>query len=473
MSPPPDDKPVSADADATVVSDATIVGEETAAAVDVPAEGAAAPIPDDAVIIKDRFILEERLGKGGMGQVFKARDLRKVEAQDENPWVAIKFLGDDFSRHPKALISLQREAKKSQQLAHPNVLTVYDFDRDGNRVYMTMELLHGSPLPGWNTISYSAGKTPSAVTLVLEMAAGLAYAHKFGVVHSDFKPDNVFVTVDGRVKILDFGIARIMDSAVETDSFDAGELGALTLRYASLEMLQGGAEPHPSDDVYALGLVAYQLFTGRHPYDGKTAEEALAAGLTPAPIRDIKRHEWRAISHALQLKREDRTPSADVFLKQFTGISRRNRLLIAAVVVLALSSGFFAWEAIQPEGPAVPFAELPAEVQQQITRNLELGWQSVNIEDWDGASRYFMQAYDAHPRNPEVEEGLQSLAEHLIYLGSTFKDNRQKQYLLSMLAGYADNEYLGTHPGLVALKAELQAELEAELKVELKAESAP
>lgn len=456
---PDDDDPtlVRPDDDATVVSDATVV--TPGSGVDVPAAGSSAPIPEGAVILKDRFILEERLGKGGMGQVYKARDLRKVEAQDDNPWVAIKFLGEEFSRHPKALISLQREAKKSQQLAHPNVLTVYDFDRDGDRVYMTMELLQGSPLPGWNSISYNEGKAPTADTLVEEMAAGLAYAHKFGVVHSDFKPDNVFVTLDGRVKILDFGIARIMDSAVEKDSFDAGELGALTLRYASLEMLQGGAEPHPADDVYALGLMAYQLFSGKHPYEGKTAVEALEAGLTPEPLRNVKRHQWRAISGALQLRREDRTESAELFLKQFTGVSRRNRFLIAAVVLLALSSGFFAWQAMQREGPAVPFSQLPAETQQEITFNLEKGRQSAEIQDWDGASRYFMAAYELHPRNADAEEGLEMLAQHLIGLSAKLTNPRQKEYLLTMISGYGENEYLANHPGLVKLKGELEAEL--------------
>ncbi len=446
------------DASATVVRDAaTVVRRPAAGEMDVPTASEAASIPPDADVLKSRFILEEQLGRGGMGQVFRARDLRKVEAQDDNPWVAIKFLGEEFSRHPMALISLQREAKKSQQLAHPNVLTVYDFDRDGDRVYMTMELLEGAPLSDWRSVTYRAGKAPTPDTLIREMAAGLAYAHKFGVVHSDFKPGNVFVTTDGRVKILDFGIARIMDSAVEKDSFDAGELGGLTLRYASLEMIQEGDEPHPADDVYALGLIAYQLFSGRHAYGGKTAEEALLAGLTPEPLKNIKRHQWRAISGALQLKRADRTESAEQFLKQFSGVSQRNRLLTAAVVVLALSSGFFGWQAMQPEGPKVPFNHLPPMTQAEITRNLELGWQSAGIQDWDGASRYFMAAYDLHPRNLDAEKGLDRLAQHLIELSENLESSRQRAYLLTMLDGYRQNEYLAHHPGLAALREELLA----------------
>lgn len=467
------DDPATVDRDATVMDDGSAgdpgPGSDDATVLDrgepgggVPRHRITAPIPEGAFALKQRFILEERLGQGGMGQVYKARDLRKVEAQDDNPWVAIKILGEEFSRHPKALISLQREAKKSQQLAHPNVVTVYDFDRDGDRVFMTMELLQGAPLSGWKKLRYNEGRKPSPEKMVREMAAGLAYAHKFGVVHSDFKPDNVFVTTDGRVKILDFGIARIVDSAVEKDSFDAGELGALTLGYASLEMLQGGNEPHPADDVYALGLTAYILFSGKHPFDGRHAVEAMNAGMSPEPLRNVKRHQWKAIAGALQFKRKDRTASAELFLKQFSGKTRRNRLLIAAVVVLALSSSYFAWQSTQREGPAVPFAQLPVERQQQITRNLELGRQSADIQDWDGASRYFLAAYDLHPRNADAEEGLDLLAQRLIEMAPSLEQARQKQYLLSMIDGYSENEYLANHPGLVALKADLQAELPTE-----------
>ena len=97
-------------------------------------------------VVKDRFVLEEELGRGGMGIVFKARDLRKEEAQDRNPWVALKVLNDEFRRHPESLKALQRESRKAQHLAHANVVSVYDFDRDGGNVFMVMELLEGESL---------------------------------------------------------------------------------------------------------------------------------------------------------------------------------------------------------------------------------------------------------------------------------------------------------------------------------------
>lgn len=420
-------------------------------------------VPHSSNVIKDRFVLESRLGKGGMGQVYKARDLRKEEANDDNPWVAIKFLGEEFSRHPKALISLQREAKKSQQLAHPNVLTVYDFDRDGDRVYMTMEMLQGDDLSGLKKIKFAEGKEPDIETLIEQMASGLAYAHENGLVHSDFKPDNVFVTTEGRVKILDFGIARIMDSAVQKDSFDAGELGAMTLRYASLEMLRRESDPHPADDVYALGLIAYQLYAGAHPYGGRTALDALEQGLKPQPIKGMKRHQWRAIAGAIALERADRTPSAEQFLKEFSGTSRRNRILMAMVLVLALASGYFAWEASKPEGPAVPFAELPAQVQNEFRSQIDRGQQSAQIGDWDGASRYFIAAYALHPRNPEAENGLNMLVQHLVEVAPTMVTPRQQGYLLKLIDAYAEeNEYLANNKQLGRVRDTLHAQLNPE-----------
>jgi serine/threonine protein kinase len=433
--------------------DATIIVH---AAQHEPASVASSP---EAYVIKDRFVLQERLGKGGMGQVYKALDLRKQEAQDSNPYVAIKFLGDAFSRHPKALISLQREAKKSQQLAHPNVLTVYDFDRDGDRVFMTMELLNGAPLSNWQSIDFKSGKKPTVEYLIQQMANGLAYAHQHGVVHSDLKPDNVFVTMDGRVKILDFGIARIAGDAAEEDSFDAGELSALTLRYASLEMLRRDAEPHPADDVYALGLMAYQLYAGKHPYDSKNAQDALGLGLSPQPLRKLKRHQWRAIAKAIRLERKDRSASATAFAREFTGSAQRNRVLIAAVLVLTITSGFFAWRASLPEAPAVPFSALPAVSQQAFTEAMALGGQSADAGDWDGAYRYFVSAWDLHPRNPEAKKGLDRVAAHLVSLVPDMSTRRQQEYLLRMITAYSEQEHLGEHKALQSAADALRARL--------------
>ena len=97
-------------------------------------------------VIKDRFVIEGLLGRGGMGVVYRAKDLRKEETQDRDPFVAMKVLGETYRRDQRMIIAMQREARKAQTLAHPNISTVYDFDRDGQMVFLTMEMLQGDPL---------------------------------------------------------------------------------------------------------------------------------------------------------------------------------------------------------------------------------------------------------------------------------------------------------------------------------------
>src|SRR4029077_10317224 len=136
--------------------------------------GASEPLAPGSVV-KERFVLEEELGRGGMGIVFKARDVRKEEAQDRNPYVALKLLNDEFRRHPESLKALQRESRKAQHLAHANVVTVYDFDRDGGNVFMVMELLQGQSLDRIIRDNEGAGVgTDKALRLVRDMCRAMA-----------------------------------------------------------------------------------------------------------------------------------------------------------------------------------------------------------------------------------------------------------------------------------------------------------
>ena len=276
-------------------------------------------------IIKGRFELDKLLGVGGMGAVYKALDRRKLEASDSEPYVAIKLLNEDFQQHPDAFISLQREARKSQTLAHPNIVTVYDFDREGDRVFMTMEFLEGAPLDKLLREHTDVGlEFELACSILHDISQALIYAHSHNIVHSDFKPGNIFATAKKGAKVFDFGIARavseggIANRAGEKTVFDASTLGALTPAYASMEMLQG-AEPAPSDDVFALGCVAYELFCGRHPYGKVPADQAFKQNLKPKRIRNLSRRQWRAVEMALALKRADRTPTVDKFVQNFFG----------------------------------------------------------------------------------------------------------------------------------------------------------
>ncbi|WP_087048402.1 serine/threonine-protein kinase [Caballeronia ptereochthonis] len=271
--------------------------------------------------LNSRFVLEECLGIGGMGTVYKALDLRKLEASDRRPYVAIKVLNLQFRGNPKSLIALQREARKAQQLAHRNIVTVYDFDREGQIVYLTMEYLSGQPLSRLLRNPNFKGMPFSEVFPIFKgMASALAYAHERGFVHCDFKPANVFLTDTSEVKVIDFGISRVIqqpDEESEATVFDPGSLGALTPAYASPEMLEH-REPDPRDDIYALGCITYELLTGKHPFDRVPAMQAKSAGMKPQRPEHLGNKQWKALKAALAFEREARTPSVAQFLEEIS-----------------------------------------------------------------------------------------------------------------------------------------------------------
>jgi serine/threonine protein kinase len=288
-------------------------------------------------VLRNRFILEKKLGEGGMGAVWKGIDKLKQEARDRNPYVAIKLLQGDFRDHPEAFIALQRETAKQQRLAHPNIATVFDFDRDDNTltVFMTMEVLNGDDLAAFIRRKMPADGLPyeEAMDLIEQLGQGLAYAHQAGLVHSDLKPGNCFLTNENTVKLLDFGIARASktksDAEGETTVFDPGDLGALTPAYATIEMFDG-VPPDPRDDIYALAIIAYQLLTGKHPYGKVNAPKAEETALTVLPIDKLTKRQNRAIAQGLAFRRDDRTETVEDLLE---GLRVKKRNIVTTVVL--------------------------------------------------------------------------------------------------------------------------------------------
>ncbi|MET0328387.1 MAG: serine/threonine-protein kinase, partial [Luteimonas sp.] len=301
------------------------------------------------MLLKGRFFLERELGRGGMGVVYLARDERKVEAHDRDPYVAIKVLNDEFRRHPDSLVALQRESRRSQQLAHDNIVRVYDFDKAGTIVFMTMEYIGGNDL---RTLirerAFNGMPLAQARPLIEGMCWALRRAHAAGIVHSDFKPGNVMVTADGVPKVFDFGIARAGKAGAgatgEVTVFDASTLGALTPAYASLEMIEG-ADPTPSDDIYALGCVCFELLTGRHPFDKVSAEVALREGRTPPKVPRLTRRQYRTLCRAVAFRAADRLVRVEELIEGLREVPARERLmpLVGYGTAAALAVGAGAW----------------------------------------------------------------------------------------------------------------------------------
>lgn len=395
---------------------------------DVESGGRTVDDLDVGSVLKDRFYLTAVVAAGGMGVVYKARDRRKEEALDQDPFVATKVLTGDFKSHPDALKALQREAKKAQQLAHPNVVTVYDFDRDGEIVFMTMEYLEGQPLQSIVKRVRGRGMAlKEALPLIEGTILGLAYAHQRGIVHSDVKPGNIFVTHEDGVKVLDFGIARAAkgpnQKQPEDTAFDAGSLNALTPAYASPEMFARN-DPDPRDDIYAVACIAYELLAGRHPFGRRPADEARERGLRPEPIKGLSPRQWRALRKSLSLDRASRT--ADI-MELLDGLRGKRRLVmaVAAVGVLASAGGSAAvwyWYdtqlgLLEPENLPEPKPITDPEVAAQVDRLLnaaEVHQMVGRYVEPSGSSAYdaYRKVLELQPHNRDALAGLEAIAEH-------------------------------------------------------------
>ncbi len=262
------------------------------------------------------YRIDAPLGAGGMGEVYRARDTRL----DRD--VAVKVLPAHLESTPEALARFEREAKAVAALSHPGILAIHDIGREGGTSFAVMELLEGEtlrerlrdgPLPLRKAVDYAG-----------QMAHGLAAAHARGIVHRDLKPENLFVTADGRVKILDFGLAR--QDAPEAGAEDthsptlerATDPGSVlgTVGYMSPEQVRGRTAD-PRSDIFSMGAVLYEMLTGRRAFQRETAAETMTAVLReePAALADgtsagLPPGLARLVSRCLEKNPEERFQSA-------------------------------------------------------------------------------------------------------------------------------------------------------------------
>jgi len=249
-------------------------------------------------LLGGRYRIVGRLGRGGMGEVFRADDLKLGQS------VALKFLPGDVDRDPARLTQLHTEVRMARQVSHPNVCRVYDIDEVEGHTFLSMEYVDGEDLA---SLLRRIGRFPQdrGLEIARQVCAGLAAAHERGVVHRDFKPANVMIDGAGKVRVTDFGLA-----GVSGESIRAG-----TPAYMAPEQLSGG-EVTVRSDIYALGLVLYEIFTGQRALEGRNLAELInrreQSGITlpSALVKDLEPEIEQGIMRCLRPEPEARPGSA-------------------------------------------------------------------------------------------------------------------------------------------------------------------
>jgi serine/threonine protein kinase len=324
----------------------------------------------------------ELLGRGGMGEVYAAEDMTLRRR------VAIKVLAPDMANDPERRRRFEREAQAVAALNHPGIVTVYSVERENDATFITMELLEGRTLDQ----AVPAGGLPIVrfLDIAIPLADALHAAHEGGILHRDLKPGNVMLTTDGRVKVLDFGLAKLADPA-PTAAFNmahgsvttsAGQIVG-TLAYMAPEQAEGRTVDHRAD-IFGLGVLLYELAAGMRPFAGESNVAVLTALLrdTPRPLSEMRRDLPAALAPIVQqclekdpaaryqsaaLLREDLERLRRELPPDTARSSRRTYILAAGVVTIVAG---ITWWIVQPPAAATatePLNGVPTETAVLIT----------------------------------------------------------------------------------------------------------
>lgn len=266
----------------------------------------------------NHFKVLDRLGKGGMGEVYLAEDTRLKRK------VALKVLPEEVARDAVRLSRFQREAESIAALNHPNIVTIYSIEEADGIRFLTMELVEGETLT--QLIHSNGMDVETFLRFSAPIVEALSAAHEKGIVHRDLKPGNIMVSHEGRIKVLDFGLAKLVrddsdpdSSRMETRTRTEDGIILGTLPYMSPEQIQGKRLDHRSD-IFSVGIIFYEMTTGRRPFHGDTSAELISSILrdTPCPVGDLKtgtpEHLERIIRRCLMKDPSDRYQTArDVY----------------------------------------------------------------------------------------------------------------------------------------------------------------
>ena len=322
------------------------------------------------------YTITEQIGAGGMGVVWKAWDT-KLQRD-----VAIKTLPVQPEREARR--RFMREAQMASALNHPNIVTVYEINSDHDIDFIVMEYVRGRTLH--TLIKTARLATAAALQYAIQIVEGVAQAHTAGIVHRDLKPGNIMVTGEGLIKVLDFGLAK--PSPESSASTDAATLTALTAAgnaigtpaYMSPEQLVADTIDRRSD-IFALGIILYELFTGINPFDARTRVESVKRLLTTTPAsprsvtRDLPEPLNRIILRCLERNRDDRYEHAGALLAELravrapaAGVTRVRRALLAAALfglVGAAGAALVWWRS--PDALSSPLSVSASLTPQQLT----------------------------------------------------------------------------------------------------------
>jgi serine/threonine-protein kinase len=315
-----------------------------------------------------RYRIQRKLGAGGMADVYLAED------QELGRRIAIKILNGRHANDDQFIERFRREAKNAAALNHPNIVSIYDRGEAEDTYYIAMEYLDGRTLKEL-IVGRGAAPINVAIEYARQILSALRFAHRHGIVHRDIKPHNVLVDGEGRVKVTDFGIARAGTSQMT----EAGSIVG-TAQYLSPEQARGG-EVDPRSDLYSLGVVLYELLTGKTPFDGETPVEIAMKHLSttpkpPSKLRpDVPRELDMVVMRALAKNPDDRYQSADEMEADLERVARGARVSATTVdtatqvlqrPAAATAAAATAATMIAPPAAGTPAAPAPLVEEEEV-----------------------------------------------------------------------------------------------------------
>jgi len=289
--------------------------------------------------ISERYLVEELIGQGGMCYIYRARDLFLESPTSSEVHVAIKVLLEEFSQSEDAITLLKDETTKTQQLSHPNIVKVFSASSDSDLHYVTMELVEGETLEQIIKRNKPSGIPFKKANIILQqLADALNYAHSRGVIHSDLKPSNIIFDSNGRLKVLDFGIAKhktIEDAYAFNNSKNVAAVGGYTPTYASPEQLQGG-DASVKDDIFSYACIAFELLSSKHPFD-RVAADKLPKGTTAKRPSNCPMWLWGSLQKAMLLDSTKRLASLQTISNKLKSNYKPAIAATVCLIALALS----------------------------------------------------------------------------------------------------------------------------------------